>query len=261
MPLSACSRRLSNSFWLGCSRPASAPNSEPRCSAKPSRSMVWAPRAVSMARTSVLPGPGGPVDQHHPQRQVGVVEARGHLAAIGPVAARQQRRAPAHLGEDRRHGVRALAAAPAVEQRREGSGQVDERRLQVARDIAGDVGGADLAGPEARLLDIDRAHLGALGVGQHRQVDRAGYMVLGEFAGAAHVDDRAETLQARGVRGFENVDAGHGRPFGIGGPAPYIRAYDSESIGSHPRARASDPPSPTAAAAAASWRRLSCSRS
>ena len=78
-------------------------------------------------------------------------------------------------------------------------------------DVAGHMGRADAVGAQPRLLDIDRPHLGALGVIEHRQVDRSGQVILGEFAGAAHIDDLVEGRQGGGVGGFQDLKRLHVR--------------------------------------------------
>ena len=50
----------SNHFCDGCGLPASAPKSEPRCSARPSRSRTCTPRLPTLASMSVLPHPVPP---------------------------------------------------------------------------------------------------------------------------------------------------------------------------------------------------------
>ncbi len=92
-----------------------------------------------------LSGPRAPVEQHHTAAEILVVEARLHAAAIRLVAARQHRRPPADLRQNRRHGPRALAAAPAVDQRPERAGLAGERAFEVACDISRDERGADPA--------------------------------------------------------------------------------------------------------------------
>ena len=129
-----------------------------------------------------------------------------HPAPVGLVAAGQHRRAPADLAEDGRHRTGALAAAPAVDQRAERPVHVLQRGLQVVRDVAGDDRRADLARREARDLHVERPHLGALLVGEHRQADRAGHMVLGELGGAAHIDDRVERTERLRVDGADDLD-------------------------------------------------------
>jgi hypothetical protein len=155
---------------------------------------------------------GVAVDQDQVQAAGLVVEPRLHPPAIGLVAAAQHRRSPADPGEDGRHGIRPLAAAPAIDERPERGRLVGQGAFQVRGDVAGDIGRADAVGAKRRVLDIDRPDLGALFVAQHRQVDRARNMVLGIFAGAAHVDHRVERLQGGGVRGLEYVNARHVRP-------------------------------------------------
>ena len=76
--------------------------------------------------------------------------------------------------------------------------------------VARDVGGADPARIELRGLDIDGPDFGPFGVAQHRQVDRAGDVILGELRGAAHVDDEIEAgagLRDPGIEGISLMAA------------------------------------------------------
>jgi hypothetical protein len=169
--------------------------------------------------------PGVAVEQDHLRLRTGLVEPRAHVGAVGLVAALEQRHRPADLGQHRGHGVRALAAAPAVDQRREVLGPLGQRALQVGGDVSGDMRRAEAPGEQPRLLDIDGPDLGALGVVQHRQVLGPGDMVLGELGRAAHVDDRVEALQRRRVDGVEMPDGDHTGSMAVGSPKPcYIPA-------------------------------------
>ncbi len=137
------------------------------------------------------------VEQDHLVQRRGVVELLHHPAAIAAVPARQHVRPPADLAQDHGHGIGAHAAAPAIDQGLQRGRPVGHDGFQVPGDIARDIGAADAPRLEARLLHIDRAHLGPLGVGQHRQVHRAGDVVDRELAGAARVDDHIESGERR----------------------------------------------------------------
>ena len=84
---------------------------------------------------------------------------------------------------------------------------------QVARDVVADQGRADFFGIERRHLLVDRADLCALGVVQHRAVDRAGDVIVGEFAFRTDIDDGVVAVQLRGADGGDGalgcVDASH----------------------------------------------------
>jgi hypothetical protein len=59
----------------------------------------------------------------------------------------------------------------------------------MSRCISGDQRRADFSGQKRVFLNIDRANLGALGIGQNRQRHCAGDVILGIFGRGAHVDD------------------------------------------------------------------------
>jgi len=61
--------------------------------------------------------------------------------------------------------------------------------LQMLRDVACDQRRADLARLERRHLLVQCADDDAFLIGQHRAIDRAGNVILGEFRRSAHVDD------------------------------------------------------------------------
>ena len=120
-------------------------------------------------------------------RQFG--QLRQDLAPVGAIAAVELGRVPADLRQDVRHGAAALAAAPAVDQRAPVPAVRGEGFLDVARDVFRHQRRAAFLRIERRDLLVQGADRGALGVVEHRAIDRAGHMVLGEFGGRAHVDD------------------------------------------------------------------------
>ena len=111
------------------------------------------------------------------------------VAAVGLVAAFQRAGVPADLMQHVRHGAAALAAAPAIDQRAPAARLVEKARLDVPGDVARNQRRPDLLGGEGRVLLVERADAGALLVGEHRAIDRAGHVVFGEFGGRAHVYD------------------------------------------------------------------------
>ena len=167
------------------------------------------PQGRQAAQDLGLARPRRPVEDQGAEARGRVVEPCGHLPAIGAVAAGQHPHAPADLGEDVRHGARAHAAPPAVDQGPEGPGLVRQGAQQVGGDVAGHVGAADLAGQEAGLLDVQGSHLGPLVIVEDRQVHCAGDVVFRELAGAAHVDDHVEARPRRGVGGGDGLGAAH----------------------------------------------------
>ena len=138
-----------------------------------------------------LAAAGQAVQQDQLQRRgrLPVMQGGGHRPAPGLIAALQPRNGPADLLHHRGHGGRALPPAPAIDQGLKPAVAVAQRPFQMRGDVARHQGRAQATGEEFRGLDVEGSHLGPLGVVQHRQVDRAGQVVLGELARTAHVDD------------------------------------------------------------------------
>jgi hypothetical protein len=111
------------------------------------------------------------------------------------VATFEQMHPKADLAQDQRQRVAALAAAPAVDQGLPVLGFVQDLALDMGGNIAGDQGGTDLLRFERADLLVQGADAHALGVVQRRPVERAGQVVLGVFALAARIDDRAEAFE------------------------------------------------------------------
>src|SRR5437868_12921789 len=72
--------------------------------------------------------------------------------SIGAIAAGQRLGLPADLAQDVRHGARALAAAPAIDERAPALLLAGEQRLDMAGNVPGDQCAAD-------LLRLERRHL------------------------------------------------------------------------------------------------------
>ena len=117
------------------------------------------------------------------------------MGAIGLVAAVELDCGPADFGQDVGQRAAAVAAAPAIDQRLPVARLVGKLRLQVARDVVRDQGGAHFLCFEGIDLLVERADPHPLLVVQHRAVDGAGQVVEGELALAAHVDDGVEMVQ------------------------------------------------------------------
>ena len=150
---------------------------------------------------------------HHPElvafrqgRQFG-----DDMAAIGLVAAFELAGIPADGAQYGGEGAAAVAAAPAVDQGPVVAGAVGQHRFQVAGDVAGDQGGAGFLRLEGGNLLVQGADARPFLVVQHRQVDGAGNVVLGEFGGRSGVDDLVEG------KGFLDTDAAFpaSRRFGL----------------------------------------------
>lgn len=147
-------------------------------------------------------------DVAQPRRQF--VELIHHPAAIGLVAAVELPRAPADQVEPGRHRARALAAAPAVDQRAPVDRPVGEGGFQVRGDVARHPGRADPRRLVGRDLLVHGADDHALVVAQHGGVQRAGNMVLRVLERRAHVDDFVELVDA-GQRNKEGIHGGQAR--------------------------------------------------
>src|SRR6266513_4786697 len=118
-------------------------------------------------------------------------------SSVSPVAALEGFYVPADLPQDVRHRARALAAAPAVDERAPTAVLAAEQRLDVPRDVLREQRGAELARVEWRDLLVESSNRGALGVVERWRRDRAGDVVFGVFCGRAGVHDRVELREQR----------------------------------------------------------------
>jgi len=151
---------------------------------------------------------GPAIQQHHPQRQGRFIHGLNHKTAIGLVPPVDQPNPPADLRQDRGKRPRPLPAAPTIDQRTPTAGTIGQGPLKVGGGVPRHQRRAKLAGDKGLLLDIDGADLGALGIGQNRQRDRSGDVILGVFTGRAHVDDVVE--RQRGQRAERGERVFHG---------------------------------------------------
>ena len=71
---------------------------------------------------------------------------------------------------------------------------IRQRGLQMVGDVVGDPGRAGAPREKFGALHEHRTDLGALGIVENRQVDRARDMVFGELCRATDVDDRIVAL-------------------------------------------------------------------
>jgi hypothetical protein len=97
-------------------------------------------------------------------------------------------RAPADLAQHVGERAAALAAAPAVDERRPVARLCGEWTLQHRRDVACDQCRAGTPRRKRRVLCVHRADARALRVVQHRMTRGPRNVVVGELGGAAHVD-------------------------------------------------------------------------
>jgi hypothetical protein len=102
-------------------------------------------------------------------------------AAQGSITALHQHHGKTDARQNVGHRARAVAAAPAVHQRRPGFGQLGRVRLDVVGDVAGDQRGAALIGHEGIDLGVKRADFGALGVVEHRPALGARHVIKRKF--------------------------------------------------------------------------------
>ena len=144
--------------------------------------------------------------QRQPRRQQ--VELLDDSAAKRLVAAFEHVAAKADLVEEPGERARALAAAPAVDQRPPLARFVERLAFEVRRDVARDHCRADLARLEVGDLAVLGADNAPLVVAQHRPVDGAGQVVLRVLALAARVDHGVEPVELRhGVPGGDAYEA------------------------------------------------------
>ncbi|MCY1545471.1 hypothetical protein D9M68_814160 [compost metagenome] len=90
------------------------------------------------------------------------------------------------------------------------------------RDVARHQRGAHPRGLERRDLLVKRADHGPLFVAQHRRVDRARNMIVGEFERRTHIDDFIEIIPL--VECGEQVFQGGGAKRGKGNSLMPVRA-------------------------------------
>ena len=150
---------------------------------------------LQLVEQPALPRPGRPADDPpiEARRQLG--ERGDDGAPVLAVAALQEMDAKADLVEHRGERAAALAAAPAVDERRPAVRRVEQVALDVRGDVACDQHGAALPRRERRDLLVERADHDPLGIVERRPVDRPGQPVLGELALRACVDDGVEAAE------------------------------------------------------------------
>ena len=132
------------------------------------------------------------------------IEQIHHRPPESPVSTFKRLRPPADLAEDRRECARSHAPAPAIDKRAIAARPVEQVRLDIVPCAPRNQRSADLAGGERAHLLVERAHTRALLIVQHRQVDRAGNMVLGKLGGRAHVDDFIEGKRQKFAKGRQS---------------------------------------------------------
>ena len=118
-----------------------------------------------------------------------------HAAPVALIAAVQRGCIPADFTQDQRHGSRAFAAAPAIDQRPPARIARGEMNLDVPCSVSGHQRGAHLARFECRNLLVHGADPRALFVAEHRAIHRARHMVDGKFSRRAHIDDFVEFVK------------------------------------------------------------------
>src|SRR5438876_7831533 len=154
-------------------------------------------RALQVLEVAALAASRRAVDHDEPEVMGESLQFLHHPSSVSPVAALEGLCVPADLAQDVRHRARALAAAPAVDERAPTAVLAAEQRLDVPRDVLREQRGAELARVERRDLLVESTHRGALGVVQNWRRDRAGDVVFGVFCGRAGVYDRVELREQR----------------------------------------------------------------
>jgi hypothetical protein len=109
--------------------------------------------------------------------------------AIRLVAPVQLLCVPANPAQNVGHRAAALAATPANDQGSPILRMFEKTSAQMAGNVFGDMGGADLPGCEGRNLLVKRADFDPLLVVEDRTVDRARDVVFGKLGRRANVDD------------------------------------------------------------------------
>src|SRR6185437_1027521 len=130
-----------------------------------------------------LSGSGEPADDAITKALRQFAEHGNDVPAPRTVAAFELGGAKADLAQHVHERAAALAAAPAIDERRPFRRTIANMGLDDVRDVAGDECGTELARFERRHLDVERADARALGVVEHREVDGAGKVVERKFTG------------------------------------------------------------------------------
>src|SRR5262245_60353270 len=120
------------------------------------------PDFVERAQETALAGAGQPADDYEAKLRGKIREACHHVAAIGLVSAFELYRTPADFLQHVRERAAALAATPAVHERRPFSRLVAAVGLEDSRDVARDQRRPEALGGEARDLRVHRADFRAL---------------------------------------------------------------------------------------------------
>ncbi len=141
------------------------------------------------AQQPALARAGQPADDFPAKSVRQFPEVGHHRAPVRLVAAVEPARAPADLVQHVGEGVAAGAPAPAIDERAPLARTIEVVVLQVTRDIGRHQRGADAFGFEWRGLLVERADTRPLGVVEHREIDRAGHAVRGEFVFRTDVDN------------------------------------------------------------------------
>jgi hypothetical protein len=183
-PRSACHSIVSKRFcWAAAAR--QRPSTEPRWQARP-------PGPAPAHRRPPAPAAAGSCRCRCGRTARGSAACCGSVCSFahharGRPCSRRRARAPceADLAEHQRQRARALAAAPAVDQRPPFARHVGHACAPRGGDVARHQHRAALARLERRDLLVLGADEAALFVVQHRPVDGAGQVVLGELAGCA----------------------------------------------------------------------------
>ena len=194
-----CRSRLSSIFCDGYGRPGRVPSTEPRCAARASRSRACPPAACSGRSRRLLPLPVAPWMSLKSQfcRQRG--ERIDDVVPVRFVAAFERPRFPADLAQHVRHGARALAAAPAIDEGFPGPRFFHKDFFNMKGNVLRHQRRAELLRLEGRELLVDRADARALLVVEDGAGDRARDVVVGELGGRARVDDGVESREGRGL--------------------------------------------------------------
>jgi len=111
------------------------------------------------------------------------------LLAIRLVTVFQLMNRPADLSQYDRHGAGTLSTAPAVHQGTPGFWTILEKLFYMQRDIARHQHRPQSARCERRYLAIQGADSGSFFIAEHRTVDGARQVVIGELGRRADVDD------------------------------------------------------------------------
>src|SRR4029453_7287273 len=149
---------------------------------------------IERVQQTALAGAGESTDDLETESRGQGFELRNDVPAPRSIASFELDGAPSDLVQKVNERAAALAAAPAIDDRRPAARLARDRTFEHRRDVARDDRRPRTLGGESRFLRVHRPDAGAFDIVQHRSVLGARDMILCKFRGRADVD----AIQIRG---------------------------------------------------------------